>query len=42
MNDSDEEDKIEPETDEKDALALGGANPLASEESIEEDDKGGD
>jgi hypothetical protein len=41
MSDEDE-DKIAPDSDEKDMLAMGGVNPLAEEESVEEDDKGGD
>jgi hypothetical protein len=35
----DDEDEAD---DDKQALELGGANPLAKEESVEEDDTGGD
>ncbi len=40
----DDEDEKDPAQTDNDAAALGmdGANPLAAEESIEEDDAGGD
>jgi hypothetical protein len=41
MNEEDPEEKDSDE-DEKDVLNLEGKNPLAEEESIKEDDSGGD